>query len=261
MNKTISIVIPNFNDSRIERTIKSIVVQTSKDFELIIVEGCVKNTNTAPIYHKYRNNIEIIIHESDKGIFDALNKGIKKATGDLIFLIGSDDMLSSSECFNYVKKLFYENPDSDGICIGCRFVTSKNKIIRKWKINKISSSKIKWGIMPPHFSLFLKKDLYNTYGYFDFKESYIASDTEWILRLASKKEINIPIAQNHFVDMEYGGASTGNLKYILNAIVIIGKAARKHKIKQWPATPIIKLFSKIFQLQLNDSKIGEKDLP
>lgn len=250
MKKTISVVIPNFNDARIERTIKSIVSQSLHDFEIIIIEGCLENFKTKIIYEKFQRNIDLLIHEPDEGIFDALNKGIKKAKGDLVFLIGSDDILSDNECFSSVVNTFNENPESDGICIGCRFVTSKNKIIRKWKINKISSSKIKWGIMPPHFSLFLKKTLYTEIGYFDFAETYIASDTEWLLRLASKKQINIPNIKNHFVDMGYGGESTGSLKYILKAIKINGKSARKYKIKQWPLTPFIKLFSKIFQIQL-----------
>ena len=254
MNLKISIVIPNYNDLRIERTFKSIKNQNYKDIELIIVEGCINNAKTKSIYEKYKDFINVIIHESDKGIFDALNKGIEKASGDLVFLIGSDDTLSDSECFSSIVNKINENPNADGVCLGCRFVTSENKIIRKWKIYKISSSKIKWGIMPPHFSLFLKRELYNEIGYFDFTETYIASDTEWLLRLASKRQIDIPFINNHYVDMEYGGASTGSLKYILEAIKIIGKAARKHKIKQWPITPFIKLGSKIFQLQINPLK-------
>lgn len=249
MSPKISVVIPNFNDDRIERTINSIKNQIFKEFELIIVEGCLKNDKTKPIYEKYKDRIDVLIHELDEGIFDALNKGIEKTSGDLIYLIGSDDRLSDNECFSSVINKFNANPNSDGICIGCQFVTSKNKTIRKWKINNISSSKIKWGIMPPHLSLFLKKELYNEIGYFDFKENYIASDTEWLLRLASKKQLSIPNVKNHFVVMEYGGESTGSLKYILKAIITIGKAAKKNEIKQWFLTPFIKLFSKIFQIQ------------
>jgi len=249
MNPKISVVIPNFNDARIERAIKNIINQTNKDFELIIVEGCKNNSQTKPIYEKYQNNIDFLIHEPDKGIFDALNKGIKKATGELIFLNGSDDTLSDNDCFSSVINTFNNHPDSEGICIGCRFVNSENKIVREWKINNISSSKIKWGIMPPHFSLFLKKSIYNEIGLFDFQETYIASDTEWLIRLASKKELNIPVIKDHFVHMEYGGASTGSVKYIIKAVIIIWKAARKHKIKQWPFTPLIKLGSKFFQIK------------
>lgn len=254
MKKAISIVIPNFNDPRIERTIKSIINQTSNDFEIIIVEGSIENDKTKPIYEKYQDIIDILIHESDKGIFDALNKGIEKATGSLIFLIGSDDVLSDSECFSSVLEYYQSQPDTDGVCLGCRFVTSDHKIVRKWKISKISSAKIKWGLMPPHFSLFLKKQLYEETGLFDFKETYIASDTEWLLRLASKREVKIPVIKDHFVDMEYGGASTGSLKYILKAVKINGKSARKHGIKQWPLTPWIKLFSKVFQIKIFSSK-------
>ena len=95
------------------------------------------------MYEKYKDDIDILIHESDKGIFDALNKGIKKASGDLILLIGSDDVLSDNECLSSVINKYIEVPDVDGICIGCRFVTSGKKVVRKWKNSRITSNKIK----------------------------------------------------------------------------------------------------------------------
>lgn len=250
MKNKISVVIPNFNDSRIKRTLKSITSQTTQDFEIIVVEGCTKNTKTESIYQQFNSKIKHLIHEPDKGIFDALNKGILKASGELIFLIGSDDVLSDSECFSSALKLYRENPNADGICLGCRFVNSDNKIVRKWKLSKISSKKIKWGLMPPHFSLFLNKQLYDDIGLFDFSDTYIASDTEWLLRLASKKNIQIPIVNNHFVDMEYGGASTGSFKYIFKAFLVTLRAARRHNIKQWMFTPVVKVSSKIFQFRI-----------
>ncbi len=250
MKNTISVVIPNFNDPRIERTLKSITNQTVLDYEIIVVEGCTKNTKTEPVYQQFNSKINHLIHEPDKGIFDALNKGIVKASGELIFLIGSDDVLSDSECFSSALKLYRENPNADGICLGCRFVNSDNKIVRKWELSKISSKKIKWGLMPPHFSLFLNKQLYDDIGLFDFSDTYIASDTEWLLRLASKKNIQIPIVNNHFVDMEYGGASTGSFKYIFKAFLVTLRAARRHNIKQWMFTPVVKVSSKIFQFRI-----------
>lgn len=250
MKGLISVIIPNFDDPRIERTLKSIDTQTTNNYEIIIVEGCIDNKNTELIYKTYNSKIKHIIHESDNGIFDALNKGILKSNGSLLFLIGSDDVLSDEHCFSTVLNTLEKNPDSDGVCLGCRFVTSQKKIIRKWKTSKISSTKIKWGILPPHFSLFLKKQLYDEIGLFDFSETNIASDTDWLLRLASKKEVHIPMIKDHFVDMEYGGASTGSIKYIINAIRIIAKSARAYGIRQWCITPFIKLGSKLFQLKI-----------
>jgi glycosyltransferase involved in cell wall biosynthesis len=249
INSKISVIIPNYNDSRIERTIDKIANQSYGNFELIIVEGCINNNNTLNIYKKYKKHISHLIHEPDQGIFDALNKGIKIASGDLIFLIGSDDVLSDNNCFKAVIKKINKHPSSDGVCLGCKFITSKNKIVREWKLNNISSSQIKWGIMPPHFSLFLKRSIYNEVGYFDFDETYIASDSEWLLRFASKKEIEIPVINDHFVCMEHGGASTGSIHYIIKSIFVIAKAAKKHSVKQWPLTPLIKLASKLFQIK------------
>lgn len=254
MNYSISVIIPNYNDSRIERTFKSITNQSVQDYEIIVVEGCLKNTKTETIYQQYNSLIKFLIHEPDKGIFDALNKGICRAQGDLIFLIGSDDVLSDSDCFLSVLESYRNYPHIDGVCLGCRFVNSDNKIVRKWKISHISSSKIKWGLMPPHFSLFLKKQIYKQIGVFDFSETSIAADTEWLLRLATQKEVNIPVITNHFVDMEYGGTSTSSLKYILKAFTITASSARKYEIRQWLLTPIIKVSSKFFQLKLHHKR-------
>ena len=156
----ISVVIPNFNDSRIERTLESIVNQSYKNLEIIIVEGCENNTNTRAIYENKSKYISRLIHEKDRGIFDALNKGIKNSTGDIIFLIGSDDKLGDENCFSAVSEYYQRFPNADGFCIGCKFVNSDGKIIRDWRVGKISSSKIKWGLMPPHFSLFLKRKIF-----------------------------------------------------------------------------------------------------
>jgi glycosyltransferase involved in cell wall biosynthesis len=159
----VSIVIPNYNDIRIERTLNSIYSQNKKDFEVIVVDAC-SNERVQDIYKKFPINKLIV--EKDRGIFDALNKGIQQVTGDVIYLMGSDDYLPKNNTLMDVIQQFEQNTLLDGICIGCEFINNKGEIIRKWYPNSVSSKKIKYGIFPPHFSLFIKKDIYSKVGLF-----------------------------------------------------------------------------------------------
>lgn len=240
----ISVVIPNYNDSRIERTLKSISSQSFKNFEIIVVEGCPNNNNTKFIYQNY--NV-YLIHENDRGIFDALNKGIRAAKGDIIFLIGSDDYLSDSHVFQSVYDQFQINEKIDGVCIGCKFVNSSGKNIRNWFPSSVSVEKMKIGIFPPHFSLFLTKEFYDKVGLFKFDiSSNVGVDSIWLID-SIKYNPKIIVNSDHFLVMEYGGTSTGSLSNILRAMKYIGKAARMNGIKTWFIIPFVKVFSKLPQ--------------
>lgn len=245
MKKTISAVIPNFNDSRIERAIASIVKQSIYNYELIIVEGCVDNFETKQIYEKYKTKIDILIHESDHGIFDALNKGIKQSIGDYIFLLGADDFLGDNEVFNSVADEI-DLRRRDGYCIGAKLFESNNYVKRVWRPKSISQSKIKWGILPPHFSLFLLRDLYYDIGLFDLSMGNVAADSCWLLKMGLKN-IDIKVLDKHYLYMEMGGTSTGSIKNILAAFVRNGMAAKKLGYWNWYIIPFTKVISKIPQ--------------
>ena len=246
----ISIIIPNYNDDRIKRNIKSILDQDFDDYELIVIEGCVKNDKTSSIYKEYNQHISKLIHESDNGIFDALNKGIKASTGEFILLIGSDDKLNNTQIFSAIKNEYELNKNVNGFSIECHFINSKDKVIRKWIPGNISKNKIKWGILPPHFSLFLRKNVYDELGLFNLSEGNIGLDSKWLLRLSCLDEIRIPIIYNHAVLMQVGGTSTGSLKNILIAYKNIAKEARRMGLWNWPLIPFIKIVSKLPQFKI-----------
>ena len=250
MRNKISVVIPNFNDFRIERTLKSITNQTYTDYEIIIVEGCLNNTKTNAIYEKYLSKIKHLIHEPDKGIFDALNKGINLAKGHYIILIGSDDRLSDKNIFSEVINIINKDNSITGVCLECHFVNSKDKLIRKWLPKKITKQKIKWGILPPHFSLFLNRSVYEKLGLFDLKSGNIGLDSKWLLNLINIENLNIRILKNYSVIMELGGTSTGSLKNILIAYKNIALEAKQLGFSNWFILPLIKILSKTNQFLL-----------
>lgn len=246
----LSIVIPNYNDIRIVRTLNSIYSQKSKDFEVIVVDAC-SNERVQEIYKKFPINKLII--EKDHGIFDALNKGIQQVAGDVIYLMGSDDYLPNNNTLLDVIQQFDKNTLLDGVCIGCEFINNKGKIIRKWYPNSVSSKKIKLGIFPPHFSLFIKKDIYNKVGQFQYKEfNNVACDIFWLLDLAIiYPQINIQVLKQHYLIMEYGGSSTGSYKAVIKQFILVFKySIRKSKeLPLWFLLSPIRTFSKIFQFR------------
>jgi glycosyltransferase len=244
----ITIIIPNFNDSRVRRALNSIKSQTYTNIEIIVVHG---GPLTDKLKDTYNSSIDILINEPDKGIFDALNKGIQIATGDVIYLLGADDYLSGNDIFADVVEQFYNESKPDGICIGCIFVNGEGSVIRKWFPKQVSAKNIKTGLFPPHFSLFLKKDVYRLVGPFKFEQtSNVATDIIWLMDLAFKKpEFKISTLLNHHLNMEYGGASTGSWKGVWRQYKVVHQYAKMHKsqLSNWFLFSLIRTGSKIFQ--------------
>ncbi len=248
----ISVIIPNFNDVRIQRTLDSLYIQSYTNFEIIIVDGGSSKQAVLDIYQK--NKIDQLSIEKDGGIFDALNKGVAKATGDIIYLMGSDDYLSDATVFESVIKKFETNSNLHGVCIGCEFVNANSKVIRTWKPSSISSKKIQYGIFPPHFSLFLKRSIYKTVGEFQYKEyKNVACDIFWLLDMSILiPDIDIAVLNDHHLFMEYGGSSTGSYKAVINQFKLVHKYAsiKSAHLPIWFLLSPIRTFSKISQFKI-----------
>lgn len=248
----ISVIIPNYNDKRISASIKSIINQTCKHYELIIIDGGSTDIETLNIYDNYKTKISILIIEKDNGIFDALNKGIQKSSGEVIFLLGADDYLSDNGIFEDIKQIFEFDKKLDGVCINCSYQGRQKRIIRQWEPAEISSKNILKGILPPHFSLFLRKELYDINGMFPIVNNELGLDSIWLISLAQKKDLNIINFKNHSLIMSYGGKSTGSFKRIVNANFNIYRYLTKHRVSNFHALIIIlrKTISKIFQFNV-----------
>lgn len=245
----ISVIIPNFNDLRVMRTLKSVFSQTYINIEVIVVDALSNKEGLMEIYQSFPS-IKLI-REKDEGIFDALNKGIQASSGDLIYLMGSDDYLPFNDSFELaISKLKFDDK-LDGVCLGCEFINSSGEVIRTWYPSKISSSRIKNGFFPPHFSLLLKKELYELVGEFKFKKyKNVACDILWLLDLAIKRPLlNIVNVPDRFLIMEYGGASTGSLKAVWSQFKIVHSYVKETGIYSWPYMSIVRTTSKLFQFK------------
>jgi glycosyltransferase len=142
----------------------------------------------------------------------------------------------------------------DGVCIGCEFVNAAGRVIRTWYPARVSAARIKRGILPPHFSLFLKRELYALVGEFKYKEHRnVACDILWLLDLAiRKRDLRIKVLREHHLRMEYGGASTGSLSAIINQFRVVHRYAKANSrhLTFWYLYSPLRTLSKLFQFKV-----------
>ena len=205
----ISLITVCYNSEKtIEDTLKSVLNQTYENYEYIIVDGLSKD-NTLSIIKQYEfkfNGKLKYISEKDNGLYDAMNKGIKLATGDMVGILNSDDILYDQNVFDLINKSFAKNIDG----VYSNLVLMNNdftKITRNFKSKKITKKK---GFHPPHPTLYVKKDIYNKYGNYNINYK-IAADLDFMYRIINNN-VNLKYIDSYFVKMRTGGLSTNGLK-------------------------------------------------
>jgi len=208
----ISIITVCYNSAEtLEKTILSVANQTYVDIEYIIVDGN-SNDNTLAIIQKHLETVTQWISESDKGLYDAMNKGIAMATGDLIGILNSDDTFYSSTVIEDI--IAFHSVNSIYASVGnINQHKANGKIIRKYSSEYWKPERLKIGFMPPHPSIFFKKELFEKYGNYrlDFK---IGADYELIVRFFLKNKIKWKYSGITTTSMLVGGlSSSGNSSY------------------------------------------------
>lgn len=234
----ISIITVCFNSAyTIEDTILSVISQTHKDIEYIIVDGG-STDNTLAIIDKYRTNISHLISEPDDGLYDAMNKGIKLATGDAIGILNSDDIFFDEFVIEKINKNLI---GFDAVYGDIAFYKGNNfnKIIRYYSSRNFSKKKLAFGIMPAHPSLYVSRNHLLECGFYDTRYK-IASDFDLIIRLFNQAGFKSRYIPELLVKMRTGGISTSSLSsnVILNKEIIV--ACHRHGIN----TNWLKILSK-----------------
>jgi|SRR3989344_169186 len=209
MKVTIITVCLNSKET-IEDTIKSVLSQTYKNLEYIIVDGG-STDGTLDIVDRYKDQISKIIFEPDQGIYDAMNKGLRVMTGDVVAFLNSDDFYLDKNVISDVVGAF-EAHDCQACYSDLKYVErlKTQKVVRLWKAGAYGIKKIYYGWIPPHPTFFAKSKLYKKYGLFnlDFK---IASDYELMLRFILKG-IEMFYLSKVTVGMREGGRSAQTFK-------------------------------------------------
>ena len=211
--KKISIITVCFNSQEtVALTIKSVLAQFYRNFELIIVDGK-SSDRTVECIKKFKDPRILLISERDNGIYDAMNKGIKRATGDIIGILNSDDFYVGAYVLKEVIDAFSRYPNTDVVLGNVDYVKSESlrRPVRKYTANKFEAWKLRFGIMPPHPAMFIKSKVYQKIGLYktDYK---IAADFELCVRIFLVSKLRFFSTKNLCVTMRVGGVSTSGLK-------------------------------------------------
>ena len=192
----------------IEKAIQSVLSQDYEDIEYIIIDGKSKD-GTQQIIEKYRNQITNYISEPDNGMYEAINKGLAIATGDIVGLMHSDDEFYDNNVISKIAEVFKASNLTEGVYGDGIYISNddKEKIIRNRIGGEFSIDKIENGWLPLHPTVYIKKNLIEKYGNYDLQFN-IASDTEFLLRYLYKYQIKMTYVNAYFVKMRIGGLST-----------------------------------------------------
>jgi glycosyltransferase len=233
------------NENTIEDAIKSVLSQTYSDIEYIVIDGA-STDKTLDIVKKYEEKIDTIVSEKDAGIYDALNKGIQKATGDVVCFLHSDDIYANEDVVKKVNDLFKEK-QVDSVYGDLVYVKKENvdRIVRYWKSGEFEHKKLKNGWMPPHPTFFVKREVYEKYGGFD-TNFRIAADYDTVLRFLGVQKITTTYLPEVLIKMRLGGESNKSFINLKKKTVEDIKALRKNSIGGFQ-TILIKNISKLPQ--------------
>lgn len=245
----ISIITVCYNSAAtIEKTLQSVAEQTYSNLEYIVVDGNSTDT-TLSIIENNQKTITKWVSEPDKGLYDAMNKGITMATGDVIGLINSDDLFCDNKAIEKVMNVFLEHPKLDSVYADLYYVSQNNtdNVVRRWVTG--AQKKFKYGWHPAHPTLYIKKEVYNKYGLFDL-DYKLAADFEIMLRFLEKYKISTYYLQEAFVKMRLGGATNKSLKNIYNQNVECISAFKRNGIKVNALLyPFFRIVPKFFQFK------------
>ncbi|MCL2073857.1 MAG: glycosyltransferase [Marinilabiliaceae bacterium] len=247
----ISIITVCYNSEKyIRSTVESVLNQTYKDIEYIIVDGFStdKTLEIIKLYEPHFNGRMKLTSEKDNGIYDALNKGILRATGDIVGILHSDDFYTTTDCIERVAQVF-QDKEINSCFADVRFVLPENPntTVRYYSSARFAPKKFRFGFMPAHPTFFVRKEFFEKYGYYktDYK---ISADYELLIRFLYTNKLSYRYIPLDMIKMRTGGTSTKSWKsnYILNKEIVRG--CKENGIYTNMLILMMKYFRKIFEL-------------
>ncbi|UOR08455.1 glycosyltransferase [Qipengyuania flava] len=211
----ISVVTAVFNrTSTIAEAMKSVQAQCYGDVEHVIQDGG-STDGTLEEISRLANDTASLVSEKDSGIYDAINRGIRRASGEVIGLMHSDDFFASEDVLTKVVRGF-SDPTIDGVYGDLQYVSASepDKIVRHWRSGEYRPSMLKFGWMPPHPTLYLRREVFERHGLYD-TSFRIAADYDAMLRYLAKGKIRLAYIPEVLVKMRLGGESNRSLGRIL----------------------------------------------
>lgn len=242
----ISVITVVFNGEKtIRETIESVTVQNYQEVEYIVVDGN-STDNTVEIVKSFGDRITKFVSERDRGIYDAMNKGIQLATGEVVGLLNADDLYASPDILSQVAAAF-KDANVDAVYGDLQYFNgTTDRITRHWRAGHYRAGLFLWGWMPPHPTFFIRRSWYEKLGGFRL-DMGTAADYELMLRMVHKHEAKMGYVQKVLVRMRVGGVSNVSLKNRLSANRNDARAWKVNGINPYPVTILLKPFRKILQ--------------
>lgn len=249
----ISIITATFNSAKtLKDTIQSVLRQTNKDFEYLIIDGG-STDETIDIVKSYESEFSgrlKWVSEKDQGIYDAFNKGIKMASGDVVGILNSDDYFTSDDILQTVDNAF-KSHEIDAIYGDIHFIRDGNpqKCVRYYSSRMFRPFWLRFGFMPAHPSFYCKREVFEKTGLYslDYK---IGADYEMMVRLFKKYRIMSQYINKDFVTMRTGGASNNNVRSRITLINEDVKACKENGVYTNSLFVMLKFMYKIFEFRL-----------
>ena len=231
----ISIITVTYNcASFVSECLASVILQTHTDVEHVVIDGA-STDETLELLERKREQLAVLVSEPDSGIYDAMNKGIKLAKGDVIGFLNSDDFYASDKVLSRVAEVFEEDPSLDA-CYADLIYTNQidtSLTVRYWKSNDFVPGLFSKGWCPPHPTFFVRHSVYERFGDFDLTY-HIASDVELMMRFLEVHNIHVRYVPEVWVKMRAGGTSNKSLGNIWIQNVEILRALQRHGLHANP---------------------------
>ena len=243
----ISIITVALNSEKtIKDTLKSVISQSYKSIEYIVIDGG-STDGTRDIIKKYKSDIDIFISEPDTGIYDALNKGIQVATGDIIAILHSDDLFYDqfvvSDMVNRMVDTGSEFCFSDLIIVDL----TGEKILRYYMAHYYKKWLFRIGWLPPHPTCFIKKSLFNEFGLYSTRYK-VAGDFDFLVRIFYGREINWTYLDRITVKMRYGGASNSGWRSKKRNAQEISQVLRDNNVFSLPVFQLLRYLIRLIEM-------------
>jgi glycosyltransferase involved in cell wall biosynthesis len=214
-------------ESNISRCIRSVISQSFKNVEYIIVDGG-STDNTIKIINQYKDFISIFVSGPDKGIYDAMNKGIKLAHGQVVGILNADDFFADANILSDIAAAFMQQ-NVEIIYGDLDYINARDNVVRKWRSGDYTHNMFNWGWMPPHPTFYCKRNLFHKLGFYSL-EYGTAADYELMIRFMYFNKIKAFYIEKVLVKMKTGGASNKSSINRVKALFFDLKAMRSNGI-------------------------------
>jgi glycosyltransferase involved in cell wall biosynthesis len=241
----ISLITVVYNaENTIADCIESVIGQNFRNIEYIIIDGA-STDGTIQIIQKYKHHLTHFVSEPDKGIYDAMNKGIKLATGDVVGILNADDFFADNTVLSVIAGTF-EKKNTNIIYGDLDYINAKGKVIRKWRSGKFTSKSFNLGWMPPHPTFYCKRNLFEKFGLYSLNYG-TAADYELMIRYLYVNKLTAAYINKVIIKMKTGGKSNKSFNNRVKGLFFDLMAMRNNRILLPFLALLVKPLRKIIQ--------------